>query len=240
MIPFSAIRERATARHGGEAALQALLPHAPDKAALAATPDDRVLSAMTKRIFSAGFVWSVIESKWDGFEAAFLGFDPGRLLFEPDEFWERLVADTRIVRNPQKIMSVRANAQFVAVVSKEHGGFGRFLADWPTEDQVGLLALLAARGSRLGGATGQYFLRFVGFDGFMTSNDVVACLRDAGVAIAPTPTSKKDLAAIQAQFNAWRAETGLSATQISRICAMSIGEVYDTRMLRERAGRGDD
>ncbi len=52
--------------------------------------------------------------------------------------------------------------------------------------------------------------------------------------------TKKDLAAIQAQFNAWRSESSLSATQISRICAMSIGEVYDTQMLRERAGRADD
>lgn len=239
MTPFSKIRERAAARHGGEAGLMALLPRAPDLAALKAISDDRVLATMTKRIFSAGFVWSVIESKWDGFEAAFLGFDPGRLLFEPDEFWERLCGDARIVRNPQKIMSVRANARFVTDVAREHGSFGAFLAGWPAGDQVGLMAFLAARGSRLGGATGQYFLRFVGFDGFMTSNDVVACLRDAGVGVAPAPTSKKDLAAIQAQFNAWRAETGLSATQISRICAMSTGDVYETAMLRERAGLAD-
>jgi 3-methyladenine DNA glycosylase Tag len=236
MIPFSAIRERAAARHGGETELAKLLPAAPDQAALASIGDDRALSAMTKRIFSAGFVWSVIESKWPGFEAAFLEFDVARLLFEPDEYWERLVADTRIVRNPQKIMSVRANAQLVAEIAREHGSFGRFLAGWAPEDQVGLMALLAARGSRLGGATGQYFLRFVGFDCFMTSNDVVACLRDAGVPIAPVPTSKKDLAAIQAQFNAWRAESGLSGRQISRICAMSIGELYETEVLRARAG----
>jgi 3-methyladenine DNA glycosylase Tag len=31
---------------------------------------------MTKRIFSAGFAWSVIEKKWPGFEAAFLGLKP--------------------------------------------------------------------------------------------------------------------------------------------------------------------
>ena len=31
---------------------------------------------MTKRVFSAGFAWSVIEAKWPGFEAAFLSFDP--------------------------------------------------------------------------------------------------------------------------------------------------------------------
>ena len=56
--------------------------------ALAQTPDDRILADLTKRVFSAGFVWSVIEAKWPGFEAAFLGFMPKRLLAQPDEFWE--------------------------------------------------------------------------------------------------------------------------------------------------------
>ena len=239
MTPFAAIRARAADRKGGEAILQTLLPPAPDPGALATLGDDRVLAEMARRIFSAGFVWSVIDSKWPGFEAAFLGFDPGRLLFEPDEFWERLCSDKRIVRNPQKIMAVRANAQFVVDVAREHGSFGRFLADWPAGDQLGLMKLLADRGARLGGATGQYFLRFVGFDGFMTSPDVVACLRDAGLDIAETPTSKKDLAKIQDQFNAWRAETGLSVQQLSRICAMSIGPSYDLDTLRQRAGVGE-
>ncbi len=124
---------------------------------------------MTKRIFSAGFVWSVIEKKWPGFEAAFLGFEPKRLLSQPDEFWEGLTGDKRIVRNPQKIMAVRANAQFVADIANEHGSFGKFLAQWPAGDQVGLLELLGKRGARLGGRTGQYFLRFIGKDGFVTS-----------------------------------------------------------------------
>lgn len=196
MTAFATIQARAAARKGGEAVLRTLLPPAPDPAALAALGDDRVLAEMTRRIFSAGFVWSVIETKWPGFEAAFLGFDVGRLLFEPDEFWERLCGDARIVRNPAKIMAVRANARFVADIAREHGSFGRFLADWPTSDQIGLMALLKARGARLGGATGQFFLRFIGFDGFVTSPDVVACLRDAGLDIAETPTSKTDLARI--------------------------------------------
>ena len=61
----------------------------------------------------------------------------------------------------------------------------------------------------------------------MTSKDVVACLRDAGLDIAEAPTSKRDLAKIQAQFNAWAKETGLPYRHISRICAMSIGENHE-------------
>jgi 3-methyladenine DNA glycosylase Tag len=219
MPSFKTIRQRAAKRKGGDAALVGLLPKVPSQKALAQLADDRVLAEMAKRIFSAGFVWSVIEKKWPGFEAAFLGFEPGRLLLQPDEFWEGLAGDKRIVRHPQKIMAVRSNAQFVTDIAREHGSFGKFLAQWPTVDQVGLLDVLGKRGARLGGRTGQYFLRFIGKDCFVTSADAVACLRDAGLEISENPTSKKDLKKIQDQFNAWAEETGLPLTHLSRICA---------------------
>ena len=208
--------------------LRACCPSAATKA-LAKLGDDRVLAEMAERVFSAGFVWSVIEKKWPGFEEAFLGFDPKRLVFQPDEFWEGLASDKRIVRNPQKIKAVRENARFVADIAREHGSFGKFLGEWPADDQVGLLEVFAKRGSRLGGFSGQYLLRFIGKDCFVLSADVVACLRDAGLDIAESPTSKKDLRKVQDQFNAWAKETGLPLTHVSRICAMSIGENYDDR-----------
>jgi 3-methyladenine DNA glycosylase Tag len=223
-VSFKTIRARAEKRKGGSKALERLLPKKPNASALAKLSDDRILSEMTQRVFSAGFAWSVIETKWPGFEDAFLGFEPAKLTFQPDEFWDRLMSDTRIVRNGAKILSVRENAAFVQAIAGEHGSFGRFLAKWPSSDEIGLLDLLAKRGSRLGGNTGQMFLRFVGWDGFVTSQDVVACLRDAGLDIAAEVKSKGDLAKVQAQFNAWAEETGLPYTHLSRICAMSVGE----------------
>ena len=223
-IPFKTIRARAEKRKGGPKELEKLLPPKPDLKRLAKLSDDRMLAEMTKRVFSAGFAWSVIEAKWPGFEQAFLGFEPAKLTFQPDDFWHALVSDTRIVRNGAKILSVRENAAFVQEIAKEHGSFGKFLANWPSADQIGLLDLLAKRGSRLGGNTGQMLLRFVGWDGFVTSQDVVACLRDAGLDIAAEVKSKGDLAKVQAQFNAWATETGLPYVHLSRICAMSIGE----------------
>lgn len=223
MDSFAAIRARAARRKGGEEMLERLLGTPPDNAALADTADDRILSQMTVRIFSAGFVWKVIEAKWAGFEEAFLGFEPKALLFQPDEFWHDLASDKRIVRNARKIMSVRDNAAFVERISTEHGGFGRFLANWPADDQVGLAAFLARHGSRLGGYSGQYFLRFIGWDAYIVSPDMAAALRDAGLGIGAQATSKGDLAKIQEQVNAWAARTGLSRTHISRILAMSTG-----------------
>jgi len=224
IVSFKSIRARAEQRKGGARALEKLLPKKPDMKALAKLGDDRMLAEMTQRVFSAGFAWSVIENKWPGFEKAFLGFKPGKLIFQPDDFWDSLLSDTSIVRNGAKITSVRENAAFVQEIAKEHGSFGKFLSQWPSSDQIGLLDLLARRGSRLGGNTGQMFLRFVGWDGFVTSQDVVACLRDAGLDIATEVKSKGDLAKVQAQFNAWTEETGLPYTHLSRICAMSVGE----------------
>lgn len=236
MTTFKAIRARAESRKGGAAALRKLLPAVPDRKSLAKLKDDRVLAEMAKRIFCSGFVWRVIETKWPAFETAFLGFDVGRLDFEPDEFWEKLVGNAAIVRHPQKIKSMRENARFVAEIAREHGSFGKFLGTWPADDQIGLLEVLAKRGSRLGGRTGQYVLRFIGWDGFVTSNDMVLCLRDAGLDIAENPTSKKDLRRIQDQMNAWAKESGLAVTHVSRICAMSIGENYSAEKLMAGAG----
>jgi len=231
-VSFKSIRARAEKRKGGPKVVASLLPRKPDKKALAKLPDDRILSEMAERIFSAGFVWSVIDKKWPGFEEAFLGFNPKALLFQPAEFWERLASDKRIVRHAGKIKAVRDNAKFVLEISKEHGSFGKFLAAWPADDQVGLMELLAKRGTRLGGFSGQYFLRFLGWDAFVLQGDVLTCLRDSGVPIG-TGTSKKDLRAAQAQLNDWAKESGLPISHVSRICALSIGENHPVARLKE-------
>ncbi|ESZ01253.1 DNA-3-methyladenine glycosylase I [Mesorhizobium sp. LNHC209A00] len=236
MADFKKIRARAANRKGGEAELISLLGPIPDNAAVADVTDDRILSTMAERVFAAGFVWRVIEQKWPGFEEAFLRFEPKRLLFQPEDFWHDLASDQRIVRNPQKIRSVRDNAAFVERVSREHGGFGNFLAEWPADDQVGLMTYLGKHGSRLGGNTGQYFLRWLGWGAFVISADMAAALRDSGLDIADNPTSKKDLDKIQVQINRWAGETGLPRRHLSRILAMSIGENHSPQSLREYMG----
>ena len=231
MVGFKTILARAEQRKGGAEALARLLPPRPDPRAIARARRRPILAEMTKRVFSAGFAWSVIEAKWPGFEDAFLGFAPRRLAFEPDDFWDALTKDARIVRNGAKIMSVRANARFVREIGE---GTRQFRRD------ARAMAIVRrnrparfARQARLSPwrRTGQMLLRFLGWDGFATSKDVVACLRDAGLDIGEDVKSKRDLAAVQAQFNAWAAETGLPYAHLSRICAMSIGENYEPSRL---------
>ncbi|MEM7428509.1 MAG: DNA-3-methyladenine glycosylase I, partial [Pseudomonadota bacterium] len=121
---FAETYARACERKGGEKVVRSLLSPEPSLAALRETTDDRVLSMMAKCVFRAGFNWQVIEKKWPGFEEAFLGFDPGRLHFQPDEFWDDLTSNKAIVRHGAKIKSVRDNAAFVLDLAKEHGSFG--------------------------------------------------------------------------------------------------------------------
>jgi len=221
MEEFESIWQRAAERHGGEAALKKRLMKVKSKKQLAAIPDDRWLAEMTKRVFQAGFVWKVIEAKWDGFEEAFHGFKPKRVAALSEEAIDALLSDTRIIRNGQKIMAAQANAIFVCELAKEHGSAAKFFAQWPDDDFIGLMELLKRRGARLGGATGPLVMRFMGKQSFILRGDVAAALIRAGV-VDKTPTSKKDLAAVQAAFNEWSEQSGLGLTHLSQTLALSI------------------
>ena len=185
--------------------------------------DDRYLAEMAKAVFSAGFSWKVIRNKWPGFEAAFDGCQPNRVALYADEALDRLLSDAAIVRNGQKITATIENARFIVAVTKEHGSFGAFLACWPGDDQAGLLAYLGKHGSRLGGSTAQYFLRFSGYDNWIASKDVCAALMREGVLEKPTATSKSALKAIDGAFNELRVQSGLPRATISRVLALSVG-----------------
>lgn len=219
---FADLYARAAARKGGDAALEELLTAPKTAADLAAIPDDRWLADMTRRIFQSGFNWKVIDSKWDGFEAAFWGFDPGRCALMSDEDLDVLVADTRIVRNGAKIRSVRENASFLQDLAGEHGSAAQCFAAWPGEDFAGLLEMLKTRGARLGGRVGAITMRFMGRDGYVLSEDVVTALIREGV-IDRDPTSRKDKAAVQAAFNAWARESERPLSHISRVLAFTVG-----------------
>ena len=220
---FAPILKMAGSHHGGERAALETSRNTHAVANLEKVPADRLLSVMTRCVFNAGFNWKVIEAKWPGFEAAVEGFDPGKLAFFGEEMMYRLMTDERIVRNGQKIRATLENARFVAAVDQKEGGFGRFLSDWPGTDQLGLLTLLSQRGSRLGGATGQYFLRFAGWDAWIASHDVCAALVREGVLDSPAANSKRDLAALQDAINACHSDSGLPRAQVSRLLAMSVG-----------------
>lgn len=225
MRRFATIFALAAQRKGGEAALKTLLaetlPRSP--AEIVAIPDDRILAEMTRRIFYAGFSSKVIDGKWPGFEAAFDGFDPRACAFMTDDRFDALTRDGRIIRNAAKIRAVQVNAAFLLELAAGHGSAARFFADWPDADYVGLLEVLKKRGSHLGGDAAGRFLRAIGKPAFILRPDVVTALIREGVLKGP-PGGKRDLAAVQAAFNRWSAESGQDLTTIGRVLAMSVGE----------------
>ncbi|MFT7596692.1 MAG: 3-methyladenine DNA glycosylase Tag [Paracoccaceae bacterium] len=220
MRHFDEIFEIAAARHDGPEALDAALSPPLPATELAAIPEDRWLSIMAKCVFQAGFNWKVIENRWPGFEAAFDGFDVGRCAFMDDKKFDALLQDTSIVRNGMKIATVRDNAAFLLEL-RDQGGAGVVLGGWPSQDYIGLLDLLKTQGSRLGGSSGQYAMRFAGRDSFILSRDVTARLVAEGVIDKPA-TSKTAMRAVQAAFNTWMDQSGRSLTEISRVLAMSV------------------
>lgn len=223
LTSFEPILARAAERKGGLTALNKLLPKAKSPGAIRKIGDDRFLAEMTKCVFRAGFVWRVIEDKWPGFEAAFCGFNPEVLYYWPDEQFEKLAQDTRIVRNFQKITATRENAAFVVEVAEQHGSFARWIADWPVERIVELWLDMKKRGSRLGGMSGPMMLRGMGKDSFILTGDVVAALNNHAVIDSANPTSKRALLTVQDAFNEWAAETGRPLCELSRILAFSVG-----------------
>lgn len=232
-INFKKIHARAIKRKGSEKHLNSLLPKITSKRKLRSVTDDRCLSVMTKVINQAGFHWGVIEKKWPEFEEAYFGFNTHKLsLLSPDQ-WENYTQDKRVVRNWQKIKATHDNLGFINETAAEYGSFAKFIAQWPQDDQVGLMLYLKKHGSRLGGNSGQRFLRIIGFDAFILYSDMVSALQHAGLDIQDNPSSKRDLTRIQTTMNEFHESTGLPYTHLGKILTYSIGKNYSVEELQE-------
>lgn len=221
MTPFAEFRRRAEARHGGAAAVDALLPRPASAAELRARGDDRYLSLMSLRVFSAGLKQSMVKAKWPAFEEALHGFDPRRVAAMPEPELEALMADRRLIRHWPKLSSVPANARAMLAVAGEAGSVGAWLAGWPATDIVGLWADIGKRFKQMGGRSAPFFLRMAGKDTFMLSPDVTRALVEAGAVDRP-PSGKRDLARVQAAFDAWMEESGAPLCAISRTLALAM------------------
>ncbi|WP_220813499.1 DNA-3-methyladenine glycosylase I [Pseudomonas paralcaligenes] len=221
MRDYQWLHEYCLNRFGSAAALEARLPQPVSEAELRVLGDDRYLSQMALRIFRAGLKHSLVDAKWPAFEEVFFGFDPEKVVLMGAEHLERLMQDTRLIRHLGKLKSVPRNAQFILDVRKEKGSFGALIADWPASDIVGLWKYLAKHGNQLGGLSAPRFLRMVGKDTFIPSNDMVAALKAQEI-IDKAPTSQKELAAVQAAFNEWQAQSGRPLCQLSMMLSFTV------------------
>ena len=220
---FETLYQRAAQRKGGPRALNYLLGEAESEAHLALLGDDRFLAEFTKKVFQSGFVWRVVRNKWPSFETAFFDFNIEKILMMPEEMLERKAADPSIIRNFNKVKTIKANAEMIFAEQQNGHTFAEFVANWPSDNIIGLWAYLKKNGARLGGNTGPYALRMLGKETFILTRDVEGYFR-AHDLISGGIQTKSSLNTIQASFNTWQAESGLSLSQLSQLVAYATGD----------------
>lgn len=220
---FASIYTRAAKRKGSVNKLESLVSAPLDKSFLALIGDDRFLSEFTKKVFQSGFVWRVVRQKWPNFEREFFEFNVEKILLMPEEMIEKKATNPDIIRNLNKVRTIRQNALMIQSIAEVHGSFAKFVADWDSADIIGLWDYLKKNGARLGGNTGPYALRFLGKDTFLISRDIEGYFVARDI-IQGSSRSKRSVNAIQSQFNVWQQQSGRSLQEISQIVSMSVGD----------------
>jgi 3-methyladenine DNA glycosylase Tag len=222
---FASLYDRVIKRKGSEAMVKELLSQPASKKQVLDIPDDRFLAEFTKKVFQSGFVWRVVRQKWPDFEDVFFGFNIDKILLIPDEMLEQKASNPAIIRNFNKVKTIRENALMIEDVRRKHGSFAKFISEWPKDDLIGFWDFLKKNGARLGGNTGPYALRALGVDTFLLSRDVESYFHEHGL-ISGSARSKRSLTAIQNTFFTWQKESGLSLQELSQLVSFSCGDNY--------------
>ncbi|UZE94631.1 DNA-3-methyladenine glycosylase I [Alkalimarinus alittae] len=220
MSTFDQIFDLALRKFNSLEALESLMPTVLDAAQLKAKSNAFYLSAMTRRIFQAGMTHSVINSKWAHFEKVFWGFDPNKLVLIDDAFMERAMQDKGLIRHWGKLQTIPINALEMKDITAEGVDFGQLLAEWD-QDITQLWTYIAKRFKRMGGQSTPAFLRMVGKDTFVLTDDVVHMLMRLNV-IDSKPTSKADILKVSRFFNELKDTSGKPLSYISKLMALSL------------------
>jgi DNA-3-methyladenine glycosylase I len=89
--------------------------------------DTALFELLTLEGAQAGLSWRTILARRDGYRGAFHGFDIPRVARMRDAALEKLLENSRIIRNRQKILSVRMNAQAALRAAEAYGSLDAYL-----------------------------------------------------------------------------------------------------------------
>jgi DNA-3-methyladenine glycosylase I len=78
----------------------------------------------------AGLSWAIVLKKREGYRRAFANFDVERVARFNRRSVERLVNDSRIIRNAKKIKAALINARAFLAVQEQFGSFDRYVWDF--------------------------------------------------------------------------------------------------------------
>jgi DNA-3-methyladenine glycosylase I len=164
--------------------------------------DRRLFEFLILDGFQAGLSWLTILRKRDNFRQAFDHFDAQKIAAYTDADIERLMQDTGIVRNRQKIQATIANARFFLEIQAVSGSFDAFIWQfvdgapiqnhWRDDAHVpatsaqseAMSRALRERGMRFVGPTICYaFMQAAG----MVNDHITTCFRHPQVAALADP-----------------------------------------------------
>jgi len=89
--------------------------------------DTALFELLTLEGAQAGLSWRTILARRDAYRDAFHGFDIPRVARMRDAALEKLLTSSGIIRNRQKIFSVRTNAQATLRAAATHGSLDAYL-----------------------------------------------------------------------------------------------------------------
>lgn len=116
------------------------------------------LEVMSKAVFQSGMSWKVVDTKWEGTQEAFQGFDVHKVAAFDDPELEALANDTRVIRNARKLAAIVSNARKMIELEEEYGSFQNYLRSHEGFD--GTLAALR-KDFKFMGPTGVYYFLYV-------------------------------------------------------------------------------
>jgi 3-methyladenine DNA glycosylase Tag len=222
MLKFADIEKQVEAQHGDLDTVKGRVALVKSADELRATGDDRYLSELSKIIFQLGFNWKVIDNKWPAFETAFQHFELTHCAGLVDEQLEQLMQGGTIVKNWVKVKSVRGNARWLQQVASEHGSVGNFVASIQPGSYCEAVLAMQKQGERVGTKTAQMWLRRMGAEALILSDDVLNALQRNQV-MTKAPSSKRDWQEFQDILDQWRDETGQTLNYLSQMLAFSTG-----------------
>jgi DNA-3-methyladenine glycosylase I len=125
--------------------------------------DDAYFENMCRIIFQAGLNWNVIDKKWSSTRTAFAQFSIEKVAGFADSDVERLLKDTGIVRNRDKVCAIIQNALEFKEIRKQCGSFKSYLDSLDKSENYALAVKeLRSRFKRLGLSSASLFLYTVG------------------------------------------------------------------------------
>ena len=116
------------------------------------------LETMSRTVFQTGISWKVVDGKWDGIRAAMDGFDPVKVAAYTGADIDRLMGDSRLIRNRRKLEGIILNARKMLELDAAPGGFRRYLR---SQGDFAATAATLHRDFRFMGETGSYFFLWV-------------------------------------------------------------------------------